>query len=299
MVSEIRRAMDDWQKTLYPELSTEDAYDAATESLSKIKVTRSTLDDVIKHIQDEITPDWSHNAEITGVDFKKYGLFISAVVNKIIEENETIIVPIRKIDDRLLEKKGIDWFKLYSDLGLLDHLGYCHKKGKVVYDGNAGNDFAYGTNTRVVLTGKALNRAGKRQKHGTIVIFGSIGEKGNEEQESGRMLVCLDAGNAINLNKKGGDTYVLQSVGNDAANNMKAGNLFVFKNAGENYANGMGKDAHIYIGGRAGEYRGEIGHKNIRHKVPPHRIATAINLRKHTISFLHGLGISPVYHRND
>ena len=199
--------------------------------------------------------------------FKKYGIFVSAVVNRMSVPDRTLVVPINKIDEffKSKEARGSEepgWLEHFGAKLSLDYLGFCHSKGTAIYDGNAGR--AFGAHTQdgtVILTGNADSRALWKQSGGTGVLLKNAGTRANEEQTGGIGLIAGDATHSINKSKKNGTTYVMGSVKHRAGRDMEGGDLFVLRNAGDDYAEGLKGKAKIWIGGKIGKssFDGRMG----------------------------------------
>ena len=230
--------------------------------------------------------------------FKRYGLFLSAAVNKLLAQDITLVIPISSIDDHLKETRGLEWFESFGSSAMLDYVGYKQKQGTVIYDGDAGYAFGYQAEGKLVLTGNVKHRAGWKQRDGEIIIFGKAGDCVNEAQEGGVMVIRLDAGERANREKKEGDTYVLGSIKRYGAEQMGGGRLFVLKNAGDYFAEGLKSTAEVHIGSRLGRYRGKGRTGGKLYLGQSLILDTPTRLIHDAVGVLEARDIYPYYHEN-
>ncbi|MBI4145474.1 hypothetical protein HY493_04705 [Candidatus Woesearchaeota archaeon] len=198
--------------------------------------------------------------------YKKYGLFVSAAVDTMLRTAETIVVPLRIIDQTLQAKETLKLRDIYGGLTTLDYLGFRNRRERIVYDGDAGDRFCFEAGngstadspSTVALTGDAGAAAGAHQRaNSTIIILGNAGNRLNEHQLDGVTYVGGDAGIRVNHLKVGGFTYVNGSVKRLAAKDMSGGGLVVSGSVGPNWASGLKGIAEVCICGKAAQYEAD------------------------------------------
>lgn len=281
--------LGDWEKKLDISLGfrKDIAYMSAFNSLGVQTYTQFDLDGFMQNVAGR----WSRDSKA----FRKYGLFISALVNRMLDDSPEIplIVRVGTVRDNW-NSPGM-WTK-YGKQMVFDYLGYKQSVGFVVYDGDSG--YAFGEKVagtaNLVLTGNSEARVGWKQRGGNILVFGNVGDKANERQTGGMLYVHGNAKNFINVDKKQGETYVNGNAGRYAGKNMSGGLLIIKHKAGANCAQDATGNAKVYVmAGVRGEQSLSVKHVHFE----PFISDTAITLHQNTCVKLKELGVEPYYHR--
>lgn len=232
----------------------EEAYKVARDILRKLEFESLPLDRLVDSIAKRWYPSPHRNPY-----FRRYGLVISCIVNKISKSDSVIVVPLSRIERYVKKKIGQEVFKETTDevtTHRLDYLGFRNCKGTVIYDGSSRFAFGHKSRAHLILNGEGGDDAGRKQQQGTLVVLGKTGARANKEQTGGIGLFCKDSGKFTNLDKRGGTTYVLGRMGIGTAKNMTGGCLFGLKGARSHYGDGLKGNAKVFLAGKLGEYRG-------------------------------------------
>lgn len=127
---------------------------------------------------------------LSGAGPRQLGLFISAAVNKVIAESDTIE----------LDMRGKS----------ADYLGMNLSKGTVTVLGDAGDRVAtFMSGGRLIVTGNVGRWAGSCMSGGTLIVHGNAGNAlGYFVSEESKIVVLGDAGRGVGAHRHGGDIEV-------------------------------------------------------------------------------------------
>ncbi len=150
-------------------LNLSEVYNTGKDLAEKINFTKNDLEELVQRITLYDTIDYGHHEDAYT------GFFISALVNKIIEENEELIL---KPDARLY---GLGAYLKTSKLIIEGESGYflchCMEDGEVVINGNAGDNAGNGMRGgKLTINGDAGNDVGSFTEAGDIIVYRSIGK---------------------------------------------------------------------------------------------------------------------------
>jgi len=137
------------------------------------------------------------------------GIYVSALVNGIIQSNETI---------RIKPNTALSW------------LGFMHKSGELIVEGDAGNFIGRSmSGGKLTVKGSVLDELGYRMEGGLLYVEGNAKDYAGDEMESGEILVCGSAGHYSGVNMNGGEAIIMGNAGKHAGSGMKGGKLVVMK----------------------------------------------------------------------
>ena len=188
----------------------EDVLSTASTLLKGVNYTIKDIEELC------LTLSKSYTNETTSI-----GIFISAAINKIIKETDTIN----------LDFAGIE----------VNCLGYCLTRGNLIIKGNAGkytgDSMQSGSITihgnagdytgdsmedgSIIVDGNAGKYTGDFMQSGSITIHGNAGEYTGHSMEGGSIIVDGNAGNYVGIFSEGGEIKVNGEI-NGISNNAKA-----------------------------------------------------------------------------
>ena len=146
------------------------------------------------------------------------GIFISAAINKIIKETDTIN----------LDFAGIE----------VNYLGYCLTRGNLIIKGSVGG-----------YTGHSM-------QSGSITIHGNAVGNTCCSMQSGSITIHGNAGKWTGSFMKGGSIIVDGNAGADTGDFMQSGSITIHGNAGD-FTGGSMKGGSIIVDGNAGSFTGD------------------------------------------
>ncbi len=184
------------------------------ENFSTASTLLKGVDYTIKNIED-LCPrlSLSYTKETNSI-----GIFISAAINKIIKETDTIV----------LDFAGIE----------VNYLGYCLTRGNLIIKGSVGD------------------YTGHYMQSGSITIHGNAGEYTGDFMQSGSITIHGNAGDWTGDSMQSGSIIVDGNAGKYTGDFMQSGSITIHGNAGEYTGHSM-KDGSIIVDGNAGSFTGD------------------------------------------
>ena len=149
------------------------------------------------------------------------GIFISAAINKIIKETDTI-----NLDFAGIEVNCLGYCLTRGNLiikgSVGGYTGHSMQSGSITIHGNAGdwtgNSMEDGS---IIVDGNAGKYTGDFMQSGSITIHGNAGEYTGHSMEGGSIIVDGNAGNYVGIFSEGGEIKVNGEI-NGISNNAKA-----------------------------------------------------------------------------
>lgn len=157
------------------------------------------------------------------------GIYISALINKLIEEDDIIILDANN-----------------EFLGLGSYL----ERGTLMVKGDIGHETGYSMKGgKIIVKGSVKDMPGFNMLDGKIIINGYAGRWVGNCMEGGEILIGRDVENRVGNEMRGGQIIVNGNAGNDTGNGMKKGTIIIKGSAGEHTGLSSEKDAVIKIYG--------------------------------------------------
>ncbi len=180
-----------------------------------------------------LTLSKSYTNETTSI-----GIFISAAINKIIKETDTIN----------LDFTGIE----------VNYLGYCLTRGNLIIKGSVGYDTGQSMQSgSITIHGNAGDCTGYYMEEGSIIVDGNAGEDTGEYMRSGSITIHGNAGDFTGGSMKGGSIIVDGNSGKYTGHFMQSGSITIHGNAGDCTGYYM-EDGSIIVDGNAGDATGRF-----------------------------------------
>lgn len=156
-------------------LNLSEVYNIGESLVEKINFTKNDLEELVQRITLYDLIDYGHHEDAY------IGFFTSALVNKIIKENEELIL---KPNARLY---GLGAYLKTSKLIIEGETGYflchCMEGGEVVINGNAGDNAGNGMKGgKLTINGDVGNDVGSFMESGDILVYGNMGKNSRNLQ---------------------------------------------------------------------------------------------------------------------
>lgn len=185
------------------------------------------------------------------IDDRKYGLFLSALVNSVIQPGDTLTLDLKcsldyvghKLKQGRLVLSGAQGnytgseacgglIELLSEAG--DYAGQGMSKGMIIARKKIGNCAGAGMKGGILeIMAAAGNSAGKEMEDGTINLYAAAGEDVAQCMRGGKILAHKIPGNYAGRGMKGGTLDLLDGAGNYTGYEMQDGTIIVHKKAGQ------------------------------------------------------------------
>ena len=157
------------------------------------------------------------------------GIFISAAINKIIKETDTIN----------LDFAGIE----------VNYLGYCLTRGNLIIKGSVGDYTGhYMQSGSITIHGNAGEYTGDFMQSGSITIHGNAGDWTGDSMQSGSIIVDGNAGKYTGDFMQSGSITIHGNAGEYTGHSMEGGSIIVDGNAG-NYVGIFSEGGEIKVNG--------------------------------------------------
>ena len=164
------------------------------------------------------------------------GIFISAAINKIIKETDTIN----------LDFAGIE----------VNCLGYCLTRGNLIIKGSVGDDTGHSMQSgSITIHGNAGDRTGDSMEDGSIIVDGNAGKYTGDFMQSGSITIHGNSGDFTGDYMKGGSIIVEGNSDADTGISMQSGSITIHGNAGDATGYYM-EGGSIIVDGNAGDWTG-------------------------------------------
>lgn len=142
------------------------------------KGNRYTIKD-IERFYEGIDESYYRNIDPIWAKFSP-GKFVSAAINAIIEDNDTVV--------------------LRNDKVMLGEIGYKLKKGTVIVYGTVGDHVGFEMEGGCILIkGDVGNSLGSYMKGGEILVFGNVGDSAGVAMHAGILMIMGNAGDNLGL----------------------------------------------------------------------------------------------------
>ena len=186
------------------------------------------------------------------IDDRKYGLFLSALINNTIQQGDTLTLdlkyPLDYVGHRLkqggrLVLKGVQGnytgseacgglIELLSEAG--DYVGQGMSQGMIIARKKVGNYAGAGMKGGILeIMAAAGNYAGKEMEDGTINIYAAAGEDVAHCMRGGKIIAHKMPGNYAGRGMKGGTLDLLDGAGDYTGYEMHDGTIIVYKKTGQ------------------------------------------------------------------
>ncbi len=164
------------------------------------------------------------------------GIFISAAINKIIKETDTIV----------LDFAGIE----------VNYLGYCLTRGNLIIKGSVGGYTGQSMQSgSITIHGNSGDATGRSMKGGSIIVDGNAGKYTGEFMQFGSITIHGNAGDRTGYSMEDGSIIVDGNAGKYTGEFMQSGSITIHGNAGEYTGHPM-EGGSIIVDGNAGKYVG-------------------------------------------
>ncbi len=203
------------------------------------------------------------------------GIFVSAAINRIIKETDTINLDFTSMK--------VNYLGLYLPCGNLiihgnvgdytgsemkggniticgnagNNTGEHMRGGSIIVDGNAGDATGYSMHSgSITIHGNAGNNTGNGMENGSLTVGGNAGDFTGSCMQNGSITIQYNAGDYTGMCLMGGSIMVVGNVNNYTGEQMDNGSITGGGNAGD-YTGGYMKNGNIKVGGSAGKETGE------------------------------------------
>ncbi len=164
------------------------------------------------------------------------GIFISAAINKIIKETDTIN----------LDFAGIE----------VNYLGYYLTRGNLIIKGSVGGYTGHSMQSgSITIHGNSGDATGRSMKGGSIIVDGNAGKYTGDSMQSGSITIHGNAGDWTGNSMEDGSIIVDGNAGKYTGDFMQSGSITIHGNAGEYTGHSM-EGGSIIVDGNAGNYVG-------------------------------------------
>jgi len=178
-----------------------------------------------------------HDLEIlsnieTDVDEYWMGTYLSALANRILEEDDTITFNIKDKLDFL--GRNLERGKIVIKGNAGNNTGLDMKGGAIIVEGDVGNSLGFNmSGGKILVKGNAKERVGTDNRGGRIIINGNAGNVIGWEMEYGLIVIKGNTGWSTGLNMKGGTIVIKGDTGRKTGNRMEYGTIKIYGNIEE------------------------------------------------------------------